>query len=398
MVTAPPTFRRSLLAAVAGVALSMSGLARAEDVSAPAILSWFDATYATQERRAADLFNAGYGAVWVPPPGRADSGNQSVGYDPYDRFDLGRAGAPTLYGTETGLRTVARTWDKIGVDLHVDLVWNHNGFSDQSNGGFVNAGGYPGFVLRNPNGTALGQAGTDGDFHSPYESGDIRGRISGLIDIDHSTNHQLIRNPVAADPRNIPAGAFANRPDANNARFYTDRGGAGTTFFDPRTNESFTRYDFNAADPLAGDAVPENVTGYLQRYTQYMVQSVGADGFRIDAAKHMEGWVLNYYDRAVYQANPRKLLDGSTSNVFAYSEVFDSNRDYLLRGVDANNPNDDFVRKDINGSASVGGNRDVLDFHLRDALANNLTNNGFANDWRNVTSAGLDVYDDRKHN
>ena len=35
---------------------------------------------------------AGYGFVWLPPPYRADQGEFSVGYDVYDRFDLGTAG------------------------------------------------------------------------------------------------------------------------------------------------------------------------------------------------------------------------------------------------------------------------------------------------------------------
>src|SRR5687768_16652559 len=92
------------LAAAAGAALAGSSTARAEDVSAPAILQWFDGTYATMEKRTADVFAAGYGAIWSPPPGRADSGNLSVGYDVYDRFDLGGPRRKTLYGTETGIQ------------------------------------------------------------------------------------------------------------------------------------------------------------------------------------------------------------------------------------------------------------------------------------------------------
>src|SRR5205085_1361786 len=79
-------------------------IAHAEDVSAPATLQMFEATWRTMENRAPDILKAGYGGLWTPPPQRADSGNQSVGYDVYDRFDLGSAGNPTLYGTQTGLQ------------------------------------------------------------------------------------------------------------------------------------------------------------------------------------------------------------------------------------------------------------------------------------------------------
>ena len=77
------------------------------DASAPAILQLFESSYANSEQRAADIFEAGFGSVWIPPTGRADSGNQSVGYDVYDRFDLGVPNGPTLYGTEQGVRTLS---------------------------------------------------------------------------------------------------------------------------------------------------------------------------------------------------------------------------------------------------------------------------------------------------
>ena len=410
--------------------LALIAPASAEDVSAPAILQWFEGTYDTIEERSADAFMAGYGGVWLPPPGRPDSGNQSVGYDPYDRFDLGSAGRPTLYGTETGLKTVGRTFDRAGLDLHVDLVINHNGFSDQGDSDFTRSGGYPGFVLQNPdyqgdpNGNVsddpFGIPNTDGDFHSSFAGGTIDGQISGLLDIDHDSEWWFIRHPVAAgDSRNIPMGTqeqwgrLANRPDPNNARFYTDRQGSHRDVYDPVTRQGGIRiYDFNTDNPMAGDAVEENVSGMLMRNAQWLIQEIGVDHFRVDAMKHVEADFLTELDRAVYRANQRTLLDGSTQHVFMYGEVFDSNRDYLLYGADGqkgnlygndiqwNQAKDNFVRKDIdpNDIGKVGGNRDVLDFALRDALRDNLTDNGYANNWTHVAHAGLDAYDDGKMN
>ena len=357
--------------------------ANAVDSSAPVILQWFDSSYNTIENRAADIFSAGYGNIWLPPPGRADSGNQSVGYDQKDRFDLGSANNPTLYGTETGLKTLAGVLDKTGTNLHIDLVWNHNGFSDRSNSGFVDSGGYPGFWL--------GEGTYDGDFHSPYESGDLKGKLSGLIDIDHSTNNVYIRNPVDPNnPQNIPAGYWANRANEANKRFYTDQQGTAHTYYDPKTNQTFTRYDFNSNAPSAGDAVAENALGYLMRNAQWLVQEIGVDGFRLDAAKHYEGWVLDYFDRAVYDTNPRKMLDGSTQEVFSYVEALLGDV-YTLNG---------YVRKDINPNnrGTVGGNRDALDFATFFAMRNNLTTNGYQNDWHNIVYTGMDAHDDGYRN
>ena len=376
------------------LAVQMAAVAaRGWDVSPEAILQWFESSYDTIEQRAPDLFMAGYGAVWLPPPGRADSGDLSVGYDVYDRFDLGRARRPTLYGTETGLKSVGGTFDRAGIDLHIDAVINHAGFSDLGTPGFVEAGGYPGLAITLPH-------DIDGDFHSAFAGGDVYGRLSGLVDLAHEKNHQFIRHPVdPSDPQNIPlagttpdgAGRLANVPDPGNRRFYPDRQLQPIMVYDPMTGQGdIPIYPFNLSDPMAGDPTAENATGYLMRYLQWMVQVVGVDGFRIDAAKHVEGFVLDYFDRAVYRQNPRRNLDGSRKHVFSYSEVFDGNRDYLQT----------HVKKTIDPSQPgvVGGNRDVLDFPLQFALCGNLTGNGYINNWYNIRDAGMDTHDDGMHN
>jgi hypothetical protein len=355
--------------------------------SAPAILQVTDASFATLENRMVDLFNAGYCQLLTPPPGRADSGNQSVGYDVYNRFDLGGPNNATLYGTETGLKALVAAVHRMGGSYYSDLVWNHDGFSqwnstDGQGHSFLNAGGYPGFVMR----TATDQFG---DFHDPSDTSLTGGQLAGLIDIAQEKNYQYIRSPVdATDSRNLPAGTtaafgrLANVPDANNARFYPDQSLTPISVYDPTTGETNIRiYPFNNANPQNGTAVPENDLGYLMRYAQWMVQYVGVDGFRIDAAKNMPPWVLNYLDRAVYRSSFRTLLNGSQEQVFSFGEVFDGNRSFIQQ----------FIRKDINPSdpGTIGGNRDALDFPLYFALSNNLTANGLQNDWRNVVGASL---------
>ena len=361
-------------------------------VSAPPILQWFDSSFDTIEERLPDLFQSGYGAVWLPPPGRADSGNQSVGYDVYDRFDLGSADNETLYGTQTGLQQLAGLLDRTSTSLQIDAILNHAGFSDQGTVGFVDSGGYPGLAI------TLDSA-IDGDFHSGFAVGDLEGRLSGLVDIDHTTNHELIRHPV--DPNandNIPAGTvtdpfgrLANQPDSNNKIFYPDRDGDAMFLFDPVTGEGdIAVYSFDTSDPTSGDAVAENALGYLMRYMQWMVQVNGVDGFRVDAAKHFEGFVMDYLDRAVYRSNPRLLLDGSTENVFSYSEVFTGDKPTLLS----------YVKKNIDPSdpGRIGGNRDALDFSAFFAMRNNLSTPGTANAWYNVRDSLLDLADDGLHN
>ncbi len=228
--------------------------------------------------------------------------------------------------------------------------------------------------------------------------GDQYERLAGLIDIAHEKNHRFIRSPVdPADTRNIRAGktpAFgrlANVPDPANRRFYPDQGHNTIFVFDPKTGEAnIPVHAFNLDDPTKGDPVVENATGYLMRNAQWLIQVIGVDGLRIDAAKHVQGFVLDFIDRAVYRQNPRRLLDGSQKDVFTYSEVYDANPAVLLP----------HVRKDINHAdpGRIGGNRDTLDFKLYFALKENLESTATLGAWQTIKNAALDVADDGLHN
>src|SRR5437773_177545 len=305
-----PAVKRSILcsAAVAALAVFSPGRAKAEDVSSPAILQYFESSYGAIEGRLADIHAAGYGSMYTPPPGRPEGGT-SVGYDQYDRFDLGYAGNPTLYGTDTGLRTLVNGAHQAGLSYGIDLVWNQSAFSDNNTTGFYNSGGYPGLNIKldpaDPH--SQGYNDTNGDYHASSDTGDQNMRLAGLVDIAQEKNFQMIRSPVdASDPRNIRAGSIAyngriaNVPNPNNARFYPDKQLTPIVVYDPTTGEqNIPIYPFNTANPMAGDAVMENGLGYLMRNTQWLVHSVGVDMFRLDATKHMPAWVLNYYDRAL---------------------------------------------------------------------------------------------------
>lgn len=401
----------SLRSALAFATASLGTLnAAAVDSSTPAFLQIFDAKWDVVEDRMADIFVAGYDRLWLPPPARADSGGQSVGYDVFDRFDLGGPRNETLYGTEAGLKSLIGQANRAGIKVNTDFIANHNGFSDSStfdNFGtpgdpsddvtFLEAGGYPGFLLTldaadDPNGVGA----VDGDFHSAFAGGEEQFRLAGLIDIDQSTNHQFIRHPVeAGNPLNIPAAGTTgiygrppqNVPDPNNARFYPDRDLGGTTVFDPALNQNVTLYEFNTDNPLAGDAVTDNATGLLIRNIRWMIQEVGVDGFRYDAARHFPRWVLDFLDQGSFLASNKTLLDGSPAHPYTFIETGGDSSDAFIDG---------FIRKDIdnNNLGQLGGNRDALDFNLFFDIRANLSDNGLANDWRGIKNSSVDIVDD----
>jgi alpha-amylase len=361
------------LAVASAVAFCTGSVAQAYDVSAPAMIQLFESKWTNLSRRSPDLFMAGYGQIWIPPASRADSGNQSVGYDVYDRFDLGNANNQTLYGTEGTLKRAVAEMRKAGLSTYADVIWNHNGFNTYQNTFFANAGGYEGFVA--------------GDFHNTNIDVSVdqyNGRTSGLIDIAHEETNEFVRNPVPGAASNIPAGSIpqfgrlANVAKESNRRFYKDR-----TRPADRVVNGVPVWDYTADVATTGDPITENATGYLMRHAQWMVQEIGVDGFRLDATKHMPSWVLNdYFDPAVSGANRRLNLDGSVKNVFSFGENFDTNKSYLQS----------YVRKD--DTATLNRDRDTKDFPLYYALEQNLKSNGLNNSWFNVVNASFDSHDD----
>ncbi|MCB2156762.1 lamin tail domain-containing protein [bacterium] len=326
--------------------------------SAPAgevILQYFEGKWETIERRAPDIFMAGYDAVWVPPPGKADSGGYSVGYDVFDRFNLGTPGDRTLYGTEQGFHRMSEELDRAGMSLFIDTVLNHNGFRDASTTDFEAYGGYPGFVTTLPE-------DIDGDFHSSYAGGDIEGRLAGLIDIAQEKNHRFIRNPVPGFSNLIPN----ETPRESNRALYPDLD----------LPEEYGRHPFNLASPLAGDPVEENATGLLQRYCQWISEVHGVDGYRLDAVKHVPTWFWNgYFDPAVYNVG-RNPIDGLARTPFSFGENFTG--DFGLLAA--------YCRKD------GYGNRDTLDFPLFFAMKGVFDAGGFG-DMRNLEYASFDGVD-----
>ena len=61
--------------------------------------------------RVPELAKSGFNALWLPPVSKAAS-NRSMGYDPYDYFDLGdfdqKGGSKTSYGNRAELEALIR--------------------------------------------------------------------------------------------------------------------------------------------------------------------------------------------------------------------------------------------------------------------------------------------------
>jgi alpha-amylase len=85
---------------------------------------------------AANLSRAGFSAVWLPPLGKGSGGANDVGYAVYDLFDLGefnqKGTTPTKYGTLGELQAAAAALRSHGLQVYVDVVFNHKDGGDQT--------------------------------------------------------------------------------------------------------------------------------------------------------------------------------------------------------------------------------------------------------------------------
>ena len=424
------TLAGSLAAPLAGLLVALAASTASgqiTDENPPVMLQWFETRWTDMERRMPDWFAAGYGTVWVPPVSRGrsspGSNSTSAGYDVFDRFHLGKPGEQTAYGTEESFGAVVEEFHRANGLVYVDMVLNHNAGRDTSSF-FQNEGGYPGFWMNSAT-PAVNKTPTEnwGDFHNGVASGYyqsenpggaryclLKGDLVALVDIDHGSNNMFIRQPVeAGNPMNIPAGTIYNRVDPGNRRFYPDAalgtdpvnnpgmsfaGALNSGIFAPpcdiaaRNEPAGTQNigRFNVANPMVGDAVAENASGYLLRWTQWMLDVQNIDGFRIDAVKHMPTWFYDtFYDSVVFQR--RQTPDGRFVTPFSFGESVEGN-DFSF---------DRYVRKPngrTTGRLAAGdafGNRDVLDLNgaggLRDIVSN------FA-DWNSGLGRHIDSTDD----
>ncbi len=309
------------------------------------ILQYFNTAWSELTRRIPELAEAGYTALWLPPPFKA-GGGLSVGFDCYDRFDLGskyqNGTLATKYGTETELLQLVEVAHRFGLRIYFDNVMAHNGGPMSSGApgtlqanGFVpedfhlkwTSGatyenwGWPTWsdewqvLNRNPFGQDIAQ---ESDYNTSfgYTEGDHYGKWSGVRHPNHPEYYLDTDLPIQV----VNGGAtsvvytFANKEpfvDANangvfdwtdvNANGQHDAGEPSESFTDTGIDPSRVdhrtaawghgngRYDM-------GNPVAEDVNGLLFRAIRWFTDKASADGFRLDAVKHVPAYFFGKMD------------------------------------------------------------------------------------------------------
>lgn len=326
----------------AGVFVLLVLFSTARVFAGEVILQYFNTSWSELARRIPELAEAGYTALWLPPPFKA-GGGLSVGFDCYDRFDLGsknqNGSITTKYGTETELLHLVEVAHRFGLRVYFDNVMAHNGGPMSSGApgtlqanGFVPEDfhlrrtsattyenyGWPAWgdewqvLNRNPFGQDIAQETPNTSFG--YNENDDYAKWSGIRHAGRTEIYLDTDLPVATNGLGEPVYTFANKEpyqDTNsNGRFdWTDTNANGQhdagepgepftdTGIDPsRTDRWTTAWGYGNGRYDMGNVVAEDVGGMLNRSIRWFTDRASADGFRLDAVKHVPSYFFGKMD------------------------------------------------------------------------------------------------------
>ncbi|QRW19955.1 alpha-amylase [Rhizoctonia solani] len=203
----------------------------------------------------------GITAIWIPPPYKAAVGEISVGYDVYDLWDLGefdqKGTRRTKYGTKEELDALVKAANEEGIVIYIDTVLNHKFGGDRTEvfpAVQVNPGDR--FQDISPKHDIEGRTG----FDFPGRGGKYSSFKWNFNDF----------TGVDFDARSGQGGVFRIWGKAWSTRVDTEN----------------RNYDFLMGADV-DPTVPE-VQEDLFDWGAWVIDNVGATGFRVDAVKHID--------------------------------------------------------------------------------------------------------------
>ena len=204
----------------------------------------------------------GYTAVWFPPPGKGQGGDHDVGYGAHDLFDLGEflqnGTIATKYGTRQELLDAVGAVHAAGMQAYVDVVFNHKDGGEEQ---VVNAQEMHWHDRNQPaSGWYPIKAYTRFDF--PARNGQhsaMKWRWYHFDAVSYNGFH----------------------PEWGTSRLYRLKDKPFSTEVSPEHGN----YDYLMACDLE-TSHPE-VDEELRWWGRWIIDTIGADGFRLDAVKHI---------------------------------------------------------------------------------------------------------------
>ncbi len=213
------------------------------------------------------LADAGFTALWLPPAYKGIGGANDVGYGVYDLFDLGefdqKGSVRTKYGTKDEYVDAVRTCRQNGIQIYADVVFNHKMAADYEE-----------------------------EFEAiPYEPGNRNNALGGSRKIKAWTGFNF---PGRGDKYSSMKWHWYHfdsvdynsyEPDFRAVWKMAEKG------FEDKVDLEGGNYDYLMGSDL--DMNHPEVRGELKYWGEWMLDEIGADGFRLDAIKHINGDFFN---------------------------------------------------------------------------------------------------------
>ncbi len=234
---------------------------------------------------AEELAAAGFTALWLPPAYKGNAGGMDVGYSVYDMYDLGefdqKGSVRTKYGTREELLGAVAKCRESGLQIYWDVVLNHRMGGDHTEE--FNATPYS-------NDNRLHQVGEMRQIkaHTHFTFPGREGKYSEM------EWHWWHFTAVDWD---------ANQPDSHDILLFE-----GKTF----NNEvDMEKGNFDYLMGCNVDVRHPEVQDEIKKWGEWYVDTVGLDGVRFDAVKHVQaGFFPQWLDHVRSYAKRRIFAVG----------------------------------------------------------------------------------------
>ncbi len=278
-------------------------LVLASALKAETMVQYFNTSWTEIANKIPELAEAGYGAIWLPPPTKG-SGGLSVGYDMWDPFDLGgkdqRNSVRTRYGTEAELLRLVETAHRFGIRIYFDNIMNHRAFDVPGYNESTPLDLYPGllpedFHLRKTSDGFYRKWDNTRSWSDAWQIQNLG--LADLIDIAQepgTTNNNFGLTEGATFPK-LKFIRDYNRPEnycydkdgnyigfgglINMARLPGNLGAAASDAQAKAWAQSYMTANRGSYE--------EYVQDYLNRAARWLIDHTKADGLRLDAVKHI---------------------------------------------------------------------------------------------------------------
>lgn len=249
--------------------------------------------------QAPKLKEAGITKIWLPPAYKGMNGIYDVGYGVYDTYDLGefeqKGTVATKYGTREEYLDAVKTLQKNGLEVLADVVLNH----------MLGADGCEPVTAREIAENNRNQVVADVKEISAWTIFDFPGRNGKYSDFKWNSSHF---NGVDWDE------------NAKKKALYLFEG----KHWDEETDEEKANYDYLMGADLDMDNAA--VRAQLVKWGLWYEETVGMDGFRLDAVKHINA--------GFYKDWLSKIREKTGKPMFAVAEYWHADIKRLLKYLD----------------------------------------------------------------